>query len=399
MEIMDDHAPGRKVMRRPSERRDVYWVASPAAVRAGYRPKTVTLKQDPGEVQAPPEVALRCRQMWSEMLEFLAGTERVGTRSPVGTIAWLADIYSADDDGPYRRIRPATKIGYDKSLAIIRQTVGGRRIDTVTSNDVRKWFRGWGRAGADGELANPRRAYGCVQLLRIVVKYGKGLRNAACRDLSEILTETEFPAPRARRQTMSSEQVAAFIVAAHAAGNPSMARAIAIQFACSLRQKDIVGEWLRAETGRQWLSGLLWGEHVKPDWHLEKPTSKSNFEEVAEFDLRLAPIVMQELSTVLTTSRIGPVIIDERRGLPYLQREFARRFRNIARAAGIPDDVWNMDTRAGAITDAYEKGATAIDAMDLGTHRQLSTNLRYNRGRLKGTSRVSMLRFGDKNDA
>ena len=26
---------------------------------------------------------------------------------------------------------------------------------------------------------------------------------------------------------------------------------------------------------------LLWGEHVKADWRLEKPTSKSNFSEIA----------------------------------------------------------------------------------------------------------------------
>jgi hypothetical protein len=144
---------------------------------------------------------------------------------------------------------------------------------------------------------------------------------------------------------------------------------------------------------------LLWGEHIKPDWRLEKPTSKSNFKEIAEFDLSLAPIAMKELSAVPATSRIGPVILDERSGRPYLQREFARRFRDIARAAGIPDDVWNMDTRAGAITDAYDKGATATDAMDLATHRQLATNLRYSRARPNGTSRVNSLRFGGKNEA
>jgi hypothetical protein len=93
-------------------------------------------------------------------------------------------------------------------LAIVRSTVGERRIDTVTANDVRSWFKNWGRADEDGELANPRRAYWCLQMLRIAVKYGKGLRNAACRELSEILTDTEFPAPRGRRQAMSVEQAA-----------------------------------------------------------------------------------------------------------------------------------------------------------------------------------------------
>jgi hypothetical protein len=56
--------------------------------------------------------------------------------------------------------------------------------------------------------------------------------------------------------------------------------------------------------GEQWTSGLLWGEHVKTDGRLEKPTS-SNFSEVAEFDLRLLPTVMEELPRTPATSRIG----------------------------------------------------------------------------------------------
>ena len=152
------------------------------------------------------------------------------------------------------------------------------------------------------------------------MKYGKGLRNAACRKLSEILTDTEFPAPRGRRQAMSAEQAAAIVSQVHEFGLPNLARAVAIQFGCALRQKDVIGEWVKAPGGEQWTSGLLWGEHVKADWRLEKPTSKSNFSEVAEFDLRLLPTVMEELQRTPATSRIGPVILDERTGKPYRQR-------------------------------------------------------------------------------
>ena len=49
---------------------------------------------------------------------------------------------------------------------------------------------------------------------------------------------------------------------------------------------------------------LALGEHVKTDGRLEKPTS-SNFSEVAEFDLRLLPTVMEELERTPATSRIG----------------------------------------------------------------------------------------------
>jgi hypothetical protein len=142
---------------------------------------------------------------------------------------------------------------------------------------------------------------------------------------------------------------------------------------------------------------LLWGANIKPDWRLEKATSKSNFSDIAEFDLRLLPMAIVELERVQSTSRIGPVILDERTGKPYRQREFARRFRAVARAAGVPDDVWNMDARAGAVTDARAKGASRDDAMELATHTQATTNSRYDRDRISATNRVAMLRFGGKN--
>jgi hypothetical protein len=400
MTIVDEnHAPGRKRMVRADGRINAYWVAAPAAVKAGYRPKTVPLNDDTGAVVATIEIAARCRALWAEMLEFMSGVERGPSGATIGTIAWVVDLYQTDQDSPYRRIRPSSRPGYDRALAIVCSTVGERRIDTVTANDVRRWFKNWGRAAADGELANPRRAYWALQMLRIAIKYGKGLRNSACRELSEILSETEFPAPKGRRQAMSANQAVAIVAKAHELGFPNLARAVALQFGCALRQKDVIGEWLKAAGGgEQWTSGLLWGEHVTTDWRLAKPTSKSNFSEIAEFDLRLLPTVMVELQRVPGTSRIGPVILDDRTGKPYRQREFARRFREVARAAGVPDSIWNMDARAGAVTDAYNKGAREVDAMDLGTHTQLATNRRYSRDRLAATSRIAVLRFGAKNE-
>jgi hypothetical protein len=60
----------------------------------------------------------------------------------------------------------------------------------------------------------------------------------------------------------------------------------------------------------------------------------------------------------------------------------------------VPDTIWNMDARAGAVTDVYVKGAQPTDAMDLGTHTQLATNRRDSRSRLAAKSRIAVLRFG-----
>ncbi len=389
-ELMDEfHAPGRKRMVRRG-RVDVYWVASPDAVRAGYAPKTVALRDDPGDVQAPPEVAARCRVMWQEMKAFLAGQTAPGARAGAGTIASLVDLYQADLDSPYRRLRASSRPGYDRALAIVRETVGPRRVDTVTANDVRRWFQKWGRAADDGVPGNPRRAYGCVQILRIIVKFGKGQRLPGCRDLSEILSDAEFPAPRGRRVVMSAEQAGAIINKAIELGRPSIALAVALQFGCGLRQKDVIGEWVEG----RWSAGLLWGEHVRADWMLAKPTSKTNFREIAEFDLRLIPPALAELQRIAPIARVGIVVRDEDTGNGWRQRKFAAVFREIARAAGVPDEIWNMDARAGAVTDARAKGASRADAMELATHTQEATNRRYDRGRIAATSRVAVLRFG-----
>jgi hypothetical protein len=87
------------------------------------------------------------------------------------------------------------------------------------------------------------------------------------------------------------------------------------------------------------------------------------------------------------------VILDERTGKRYRQREFARHLRGVARAAGVPETIWNMDVRAGSVTVAYINGAQPVDARDVGTPTQLATLCRYSRDRMAAT-----LHFGAKND-
>ena len=61
--------------------------------------------------------------------------------------------------------------------------------------------------------------------------------------------------------------------------------------------------------------------------------------------------------------------------------------------AGSPlRDVWNMDARAGAISEAYGEGADETDVMKHAGHKNRETSARYNRGSLKQTSRIAVLR-------
>ena len=89
------------------------------------------------------------------------------------------------------------------------------------------------------------------------------------------------------------------------------------------------------------------------------------------------------LEAVPLDQRIG-AIVKGAKGLPIRRDMYGRWFRQIARAAGIPDEVWNMDARAGGATEADKAGA-AIEAIQSAlTHTKESTTLRYlRRGRSK----------------
>jgi hypothetical protein len=80
---------------------------------------------------------------------------------------------------------------------------------------------------------------------------------------------------------------------------------------------------------------------------------KSNGTQSAEHDLKKCTELMIELLRVSEDSRVGPVGIDERGGRPYLSNHFRQLFRRIKDAVGWSKDLWNMDLRAGAVSEAF----------------------------------------------
>ncbi len=85
-------------------------------------------------------------------------------------------------------------------------------------------------------------------------------------------------------------------------------------------------------------------------------------------------------------------MIDERLKLPWTATHFSQAFRKIARAAGWPDDLCSMDSRAGAVSNAFEAGADKADAMRTATPTQMSTTMICNRRGVVQSSRVAELR-------
>jgi integrase len=83
-------------------------------------------------------------------------------------------------------------------------------------------------------------------------------------------------------------------------------------------------------------------------------------------------------------------------GRPYAAHAYAREWRTIARNAGIPDNVWNMDARAGAITEAEDAGVDLDIIRGAVGHTQASTTARYSRGAIGKSRTVAAQRLAHR---
>jgi len=85
---------------------------------------------------------------------------------------------------------------------------------------------------------------------------------------------------------------------------------------------------------------------------------------------------------------IGPIVIDEDHGKPYWENRYAEKFRKVRDAAGVPSNVWSMDTRAGAVSETVEATGSLKLASDLATHSTEKMTKKYSRGDGLETSRA-----------
>jgi hypothetical protein len=112
-------------------------------------------------------------------------------------------------------------------------------------------------------------------------------------------------------------------------------------------------------------------------WRLK--TSKSNYKKQATFTLSNYSLLYPLLQEVPHAERKGPIVKGEY-GLPMRERSYRKWFRQIARAADIPDEVWSMDSRAGGASEAELAGAPRTSIQANLTHSGGDMPGRYLRG-------------------
>jgi site-specific recombinase XerD len=165
-----------------------------------------------------------------------------------------------------------------------------------------------------------------------------------------------------------------------------------------LRQRDVIGEWVPIrEPGvsdvtfrdLKWIHGLRW-EEFDANYTLTHVTSKRSKEIV--IPLGSAPMFKEELARLATVPASGPVIICDTTGRPWSDESFRKAWRQIANECGIPKNVRNQDSRAGAITEATEAGADLESIKHAATHSDIAMTQRYARQAAKKTAAVLELR-------
>lgn len=385
-------APGLR--KRPRRGVDAwYWVATAVSRQAGDYPlKTVRLHH-----ATDAERAARCRELTQELREWLAERANPRPASFDGTMASLIRLYQEDEDSPYHKVRDNTRASYDHDLKLLSRGIGERQVAELTGKDFARWYDSFAAPKTDGAPRRVRRAHGLVTMLRILFGFGVTRRFTVCRDAAEILDEMRFETPRRRRVTMEFAHAQAIVDQALKDGLRSIALGQAMQFELAVRQIDAIGYWARVKgegeggiifRGRRWTGGFTWSDLTGQ--MMTKETTKTGAE--GQWDPTLCPLVVRAIAAFPKAEQVGPMIIDEATGRPYLAGRYARVWRKVATAAGVPAQVWNRDSRSGGLTEGGEAGAALGDLQQLGTHADPQTTARYIRRGIKATTRVQKLR-------
>lgn len=410
---MTDHpdtesAPG--LVWRPLKRGwQALWRARKDLVKRGWKPRNFRIwsGEYPNE-QDLIYIGEKCHMMQEDMLVWGRG-DILEAGLYDGTIKGLIVCYQTDPDSAYQKLRYKTRENYGSLLNILENGRKGERdkvpghgdqvVADIKARNVLRWHEEWSAGG--------RTAIGhsMVGMLRTLVGFGTTiLDDKGCRAVKALLHDMRFKMAPARQERITAEQVVAVRAQAHKMGLHSVALAQALQFELMLRQKDVIGEWVPTSEpeisdvlngNEKWLRGLRWSE-VDQNLILRHTTSKRNKE--IEVDLRLYPMVMEELvSFADKLPASGPVIIAEATGRPYVTHVFRRVWRQVARAAGVPDAVYNMDSRAGAISEATDAGADLEHVRHAATHSNISMTQRYSRGARGKVDNVARLRVKHRN--
>lgn len=376
-----------------------YWFASPKAIEVGYPVRGVNL----AHCQDNDAVLLeRAQRLQEEMTQWLSGQKTAPSRFD-GTFETLLKVYQTDPESDFCSVlKPGTIKVYTTYLKKLIDHIGPMRIDECDGRDIKRWFAMWRVPQGGGQRDQIAAARMMLAVLKAAVSFGIICRFVGCPEFKAILGELEFDTLKSRSHAPTADQITAARKAAHADGAPLRALAYAIQFETTLRQWDVIGQWVDLSDpkpsaiirGRKKWIGPMWSA-IDKNLILAKvrPTKTEDTTEVeVSFDLSVCPMVTEELALIPEDKRTGPLIIKEANGLPYFYEDFRLAWRKDATAAGLPTTLWNRDLRAGGITEGGKAGAAKDDRRKLAGHAREETTEIYDRDTVEAHRRVMQSR-------
>lgn len=398
-----ENAPGL-VWKKKASGWEALWRARADVIDKGFAPKNVPLwkGEDPSPVDVE-RIQNQCQRLQGEMLAFGRG---LVTKAPVfdGTLKTLIYCYQTDADSTYHGKRYAVRKHQDFALKRLVKSHGHHRIADIKARLLIAWHKEW--CGEDGTKVTT--AHAMMAHLRTLFTFGTTLlEDPECERVRSTLHLMKFPQGKPRTVHLTAEHVISVRKVANAKFRFSIALAQAFQFELTLRQKDVIGEYVPlSEPGisatvypkinKKWIMGLRW-EEIDENMILRHKTSKRGKD--IEVNLRFAPMVIEELGTDdrSTLPASGPIILSETTGYPYSTEDFRKKWRKIANEAGVPKTIRNMDTRAGAISEAVISGAPLPFIRHAATHSDIAMTQKYDRQQAEATATVMQLRVGNRN--
>jgi site-specific recombinase XerD len=371
----------------------LYWRPSKKYRDLGFDPKPVRLPGVKGDALGRERAAL-ARKLTRDMLNSFGVQE---DKIDPGTWAWVIYRYRTDPFSAYNdNIKSNTRDGYDFLLDRWKAAIGHMKISAMTYEAIKHTEMAMRQKGRSASYI--KRMFG---MLRTLARYGTAIDAAGAGKVATVLSTLTFKAGQKRATTMTPEQVRKIIDEADRRGLHGFALGVLIQWTYALRAVDVRGQWLASNEqggisrdGKRWQDGLTW-DMFDPDLTVfEKVISKTAKSMPYAMRYELTPEIRSRVALLSNAGRFGPVITSERNGQPYTQSGWTQAFSRIRKAVGVPQDVWLMDARSGALTDARNHGADAMALRDLGVHAHVDTTSGYVRERSESINRVVKLRSG-----
>jgi len=404
-----------------------YWRPSQKDIKNGYEIRSYRLSG-----LSLAQQAAKCRELTRDLLRWRDGC----MKAEPGTWGWAIARYRIDEFSPYHEVKPNTRKSYDEVLSRLEASIGKVKIASTTFEVLKRLQRGmatnylsraieikkrrmdqWRESAEktrkfylDGffgptlplppvpRVSEDPTAYvhRMFTHLRIVANYGLAIQPALFRDVCSILGSgaLKVRAPKPRDVATTQEQILSVIAKADEAGDHGFALGLSLQWWLTLRAVDVRGQWFETRQGEVWADGLTWDMVDLESRTISKMVSKTERYDAREmvWDLTPLPDLVARLEAIPADERIGAVVKHD--GKPFAVRAYREKWRKYARAAGVPDHVQLMDTRAGAINDAMLRGADKLALQHAANHRSSDTTERYIRARDVGANNVIKLRAG-----